>query len=357
MHPFSIPLTHPFRISLGQVTQKDGLIFEVRSGDFVGWGEVAVDGIPFYTAETVGSAIDVASRVLIPLAQSRAWSHPDELADAFAAVRGNAFAMAAIDAAAWDIWGKMNNTPVWKLLGGVREMVECGPSIGILPSPADAVREVERHLASGLRRMKLKVCPGFDTQYIAAIRKAYPEVALMVDANNAYGIDQFETIAAWDSFGLLMIEQPLDEHDIYFHSRLRQMVRTPVCLDESIHTLHDARCAAELGAADIINIKVGRVAGLTWARRVHDFCRSRGIVNWIGSRMGTGVADAMRLAAASLENCSLPSDLGFAADYMPDDVLAVPLKRVDGRFFVQPTSPGLGIEIDRDKLKHYRADR
>ena len=353
MYPIRITLTNPFRISVGEVQHKECVIFEVRSGDAIGWGEAAVDGVPFYTSETVGSVLDVARRVLIPLMKEQRWNSPNALADAFMSVRGNCFAKAGLDAAMWDLWGKQQGQPSWKLLGGTREQVEAGPSIGIQDTPAKTVEVVRGQLERGMRRIKLKVCPGFDTAYIQAVREAIPDIMLMVDANNAYTPSDFETIASWDRYNLLMIEQPLDENDIYFHAQLRKVTKTPICLDESIHTLHDARCATELGAVDIINIKVGRVGGLTQAKRIHDHCQSCGVTNWIGSRIGTGVAEAMRLAAASLPNCLLPSDLGSGFDYMADDILATPLPRTDGCFFHQTQEPGLGIEVDREKLAFY----
>jgi L-alanine-DL-glutamate epimerase and related enzymes of enolase superfamily len=161
--------------------------------------------------------------------------------------RGNQFAKAAVDAAVWDIYGKMKGQPCWKLLGGTRDVVEVGPSLGIKSNPSLTVDAVGKQLADGMRRIKIKVCPGFDTAYIEAVRNEFPEISLMVDANNAYGSADFSTIASWDRFHLLMMEQPLDEHDIYFHSLLRKQVKNPVCLDESIHTMHDAECCAALG--------------------------------------------------------------------------------------------------------------
>ena len=352
LYPYSIPLATPFRISAGTIFNKDGLLLELRSGDFTGWGEASVDLVPFYAHETVGSAIDVITRALIPLLEGKSFSHPDEVAAAMDHFRGNNFAKAAIDAAVWDIYGKMVDKPVWQLLGGTHREFESGPSIGIKDCPEKTVETVAKMLSAGDARIKIKVCPSADTRFIEAVRSAFPDIRLMVDANNAYTMDDLQTIADWDRFKLLMIEQPLDESDIYFHSVLRKKVKNPICLDESIHTLNDANSCAELGAADIVNIKVCRVGGLTYARKVHDICMKNNIVNWIGGRVGSGVAVAARIAAATLPNCTLPSDCVLDSMYMSDDLLQVPFTH-DHYKIQAPLDSGLGFEVDRDKLKFY----
>ena len=348
-----IPLKTPFRISAGEIRMKDGILFTCRSGDWVGWGEAAVDDVPFYAHETVGSVLDVVRKVLAPQMMSRDFATAAELMDLFNTHRGNQFAKAGLETAFWDLLGKTRGTSVAKLLGGTRAEVEAGPSIGIKSTPAETVAAVGEQLALGRRRIKIKVCPGKDTAYIRAVREAYPDITLMVDANNAYAPADFDHIAAWDAFDLLMIEQPLNEGDIYFHSLLKQRIKTPICLDESIHTLHDAQVAIALKACDIINIKVCRVGGLFQARQIHDACQAAGIANWIGSRVGTGVAIGPRLAAASWPNCSLPTDAGLCSMYMADDVTTEPYSVRYGCQVKIPDVPGMGFEIDQQKLKRY----
>ena len=355
LYPYSIPLATPFRISAGTIYNKDGLLVEIVSDGVSGWGEASVDLVPFYAHETVGSAIDVITNALVPLLKNRSFDHPDEVAQAMEHFRGNNFAKAAIDAAMWDIYGKISGQPVWKLLGGVNSQFESGPSIGIKDCPEKTVSTVAEMLDAGDARIKIKVCPGSDTRYIEAVRNAFPGIRLMVDANNAFSLSDSTMIADWDRFNLLMIEQPLDESDIYFHSLLRQKVRNPICLDESIHTLNDAASCAALQAADIINIKVCRVGGLTQARKIHDFCQANNIVNWIGGRVGSGVAVAARIAAATLPNCTQPSDCVLDSMYMSDDLLQKPFTHKNYKINA-PLENGLGFEIDQDKLKHYRKD-
>lgn len=352
LHLYSIPLAMPFRISAGVITEKSAAILELRSGDLTGWGEAAVDATPFYAHETAGSVADIFRNTLAPLLLGKEFSHPDEVTDCMEQYRGNHFAKAPVDAAVWDVYGQMLGRPVWKLLGGTQPRFESGPSIGIKDTPAKTVAAVEKLLGEGDARIKIKVSPGFDTPYIEAVRERFPEIRLMVDANNAYKIEDADHIAEWDRFRLLMIEQPLDERDIYYHSILRKKVKNPICLDESIHTMHDARCCADLGSADIINIKVCRVGGLTNARRIHDFCREKGIANWIGGRVGFGVAVAARVAAATLPNCTLPSDCVCDSMYMKDDILEEPFK-LDRYHVTAPSAPGLGIRVDREKLAKY----
>lgn len=348
-----IPLKTPFRISAGEIRTKDGILFACRSGDRVGWGEAAVDAVPFYAHETVGSVLDLAKTVLAPQMMSRDFADTEALTTLFDSHRGNRFAKAALEAAFWDLLGQARNTSVARLLGGTRDDVETGPSIGIKATPEATVAAVGEQLALGRRRIKIKVCPGKDTAVIRAVREAYPDITLMVDANNAYTPADFDRIAAWDAFDLQMIEQPLDEGDIYFHSLLKQRIRTPVCLDESIHTLHDAQVAIALRACDIVNIKVCRVGGLVHARQIHDACQAAGIVNWIGSRVGTGVAIGARLAAAAWPNCSLPTDAGLCSMYMADDILAHPWTVHDGCHIKVPTAAGMGTAVDEAQLKRY----
>lgn len=352
-HVVRIPLQTPFRISAGEIRTKDGILFACRSGDRVGWGEAAVDAVPFYAHETVGSVLDLARSVLAPQMMSRDFAEAEELAALFDTHRGNRFAKAALETAFWDLLGQERGTSVARLLGGTRREVETGPSIGIKATPEATVAAVGEQLAQGRRRIKIKVSPGKDTAVIRAVREAYPGITLMVDANNAYTPADFDRIAAWDAFDLLMIEQPLDEGDIYFHSLLKQRIRTPICLDESIHTLHDAQVAIALRACDIVNIKVCRVGGLCRARQIHDACQAAGIANWIGSRVGTGVAVGARLAAASWPNCSLPTDAGLCSMYMADDIVTRPWPVRDGCRIAVPDAPGMGMAVDKAKLKRY----
>jgi O-succinylbenzoate synthase len=292
--------------------------------------------------------------------RSRPWCHPRELAEAMTAVRGHSFAKAAFESVLWDLLGQSEGMSVAHLLADdpsqVQPWVEVGPSVGIKESPDRLVEAVGRELAKGYRRVKVKVCPGKDVAYLDAVRAAYPDITLMVDANAAYQPDDIGHLAAWDRYDLVMIEQPLDHDDLWFHRQLCERMETPICLDESIQTPHLARCAIEMKAADIVNIKVGRVAGLVNTKRIHDMCQQAGVPIWIGSRLGSGIAEAGRLAAASLLNATFPTDVGAGLSYMADDL-------VDGWFELRggceakvPIGPGLGIRVNRDKLERYTVE-
>lgn len=353
---YSIPLKTPFRISAGEIHTKEALIVEMRSGDYVGWGEAAVDAVPFYAHETVGSVLSMYKRALIPLILGETYQNPEVFSDSLeAAYRGNNFAKAALEAAFWDIYGKTLGKSCSELLGGTREIVESGPSIGIKNEPEETVAAIAEQVDGGMRRIKVKVTPGKDLKFLEAIRAKFPDICMMVDANNAYSYkEHLNILQEFDNFNLIMIEQPLYETDLYYHSLLRKQMKTPICLDESIHTIHDTICAIEMQAADIINIKVCRVGGLVNAKRVHDLCQKAGIANWIGSRIGTGIAAAARVAAASMPNCSFPSDAALENHlYMPDDIAEKTLKYKSPCQFYVPESPGLGIVVNRDKLKKY----
>jgi O-succinylbenzoate synthase len=352
-HVIKIPLKKSFKISVGEIRIKDGIIFEGRAGDIVGWGEASVDGIPFYATETVGSVLDVVKNVLSPLLQSRSWNNVSEVIEAFMKYRGHRFAMAALESVCWDIVGKQEGKSVARMLGGTRDWVEFGPSIGISLSPEELVEKVKSELDQGFKRIKIKVAPGKDNLYIEAVRKEFPSISLMVDANSAYLPDDLNYISEWDQYNLLMIEQPFDEHDLYFHSRLCEIMDTPICLDESIETRHLALCAMRMKAADIVNIKVCRVGGLAESQRIHNLCAKNKVPVWIGSRLGTGVATAARLAAASLPNVLFPTDAGAEMAYVEDDLLTTPFVMRNRCELRVPWSPGLGIDVDRTRLAEY----
>ena len=350
LHLYESTLPKPFRISCGTITKKCGIIFEVRSDGLTGWGEAAVNEVPFYAHETVGSVLDVTREALFPLLKGRVFHHPDEVADLLKhSFRGALFAKAALDAAAWDLYGQQMKQPVWRLLGGKKQTVETGRTVSICDTAEKTDEEVEKALEFGKEvRLKMKIGPGHDIAHVRLIRERFPDLRLMVDANSAYRFEDAAHLAELDPFHLLMMEQPLEEEDIYFHSLLRKKIRTPVCLDESIHTLHDAEVCAFLHAADIINIKVCRVGGLTHARRIHDLCMRHGIGNWIGSRPDSGIANMPRLSAAALPNCIYPTDAkpqgsgGLQLNETPP--------RQNGYQVILPDEPGFGFQINREKL-------
>jgi len=353
IHVFRIPLRTPFRISVGEFTEKEGVLFEGRCGDVVGWGEASVDALPFYTSETVGACVDAARRALGPVAKAHAWSRPSQLAEALDEFNGCHFAKSGLEMVLWDILGQIHGQSLSKMLGGTRERVETGPSLGIKDTPEELVEAVGQALAAGWRRIKIKVMPGKDREYIEAVRSRFPDALLMVDANNAYMPSDMDRLAAWDEYRLLMIEQPLSRDDLYYHVQLCQRMKTAICLDESIEGPHDADCAIRMGAADIINVKPDRVGGLTKTLRIHDLAVQKCVPLWVGSRVSTGVAEAMRVAAASLPGMTLPGDAGAGRSYLADDIVKEFLPLENGCEYRVSNAPGLGVEVDREKLRKY----
>lgn len=352
-----IPLISPFRISVGEVTVKDFVVLEAQCGPWCGWGEAAVDAVPFYTAETSETALSIGRTVLAPLLRSRSWPNPQAFVEAMTCIRGHSFAKAAFESVLWDLYGQSRKTSVAHLLADdvslSQPWVQVGPSIGIKDTPRGLTEAIGRELARGYRRIKIKVCPGKDVDYLEAARAAYPDIELMVDANAAYQPHDIEHLVQWDRFRLVMIEQPLDHDDLWFHRELCRRMQTPICLDESIQTPHLAACALEMKAADVVNIKVGRVGGLVNTKRVHDLCRRAGVPVWIGSRLGSGIAEAGRLAAASLPNATFPSDVGAGRVYLADDLVDDWFEVRNGCEAKVPDGPGLGIRVNRDKLERY----
>jgi O-succinylbenzoate synthase len=360
LYHMRIPMSRPFRISVGEITNKEFVVVELMSDGVSGWGEAAVDAIPFYTYETVDTALAIGRSILAPLIRSRRWDTPGAFAQEAARFRGHSFTKAAFENALWDLSGRKTGTSVAQMLCGgppARDWVETGPSLGIEDEPARLVDAVGAELARGFRRIKLKVCPGHDADYLEAVRNTHPDAVLMVDANAGYRPEDIEAVCGWDRFDLMMIEQPLAADDLYFHAQLARPLRTPLCLDESIENEHLATCAMHMKACDIVNIKVGRVGGLSATRRVHDICLAHAIPVWIGSRISSSIANAARVAAASLPNATYPTDAAFSSRYLTDDLVETPLCVREARFIQVPTEPGLGVTIDRDKLDAYSIAR
>ena len=270
-----------------------------------------------------------------------------EAFDRLALVRGHNMAKTGLEEALWDVEARQKGIPVAQLLGSTNPRIESGVSVGIQDTPDELLELVKGYLAQGYRRIKVKIKPGWDVEVVRALRQRWPEAPLMVDANSAYTLEDADHLAALDDFDLMMIEQPLAYDDIYQHSLLQRQLRTPVCLDESIHTPAHALAALELGSCRIINIKPGRVGGLAQARRIHDMCRERGVPVWCGGLLEVGVGRAHNVAIASLPGFTLPGDVSASDRYFERDVVEPPFcLNPDGTIDV-PQGPGIGVEVDR----------
>jgi len=328
-----MPLVHSFETSFGRTTERRILLVTAHCEGVDGWGECTAGEHPFYNEESVETAWYVLSKYLAPAVLGHELTSARDAAPLMAQVREHHMAKAALENALWDAEARQKKIPLWKLLGGTRRQIPCGVSVGIQETIDKLLEKIEIELASGYRRIKVKVKPGWDLEVLERIRSRWSEITLSCDANSAYTLDQVEHLRKFDQFRLLMIEQPLWSDDLYFHARLQKQLATALCLDESIRTARDADAALELGACGIINIKLGRVGGFSEARRVHDVCQARGIPVWCGGMLESGVGRVHNIAMSTLANFSLPGDVSASKRYWKEDIIE-PEVEVSGDGFI-----------------------
>jgi O-succinylbenzoate synthase len=352
-----MPLTTRFRTGWGEVTSRRTVLVRLTSEQgFVGWGEAAALTDPLYSEEASWTCLEVLSRYLVPSVLRVEANHVGAFLQHLPPVRGHRFARSGLEAAIWDLTCQANNVSLARALGGTREVIEVGEAIGIKDSIADLLEEVGLRLRQGFRHIKLKVKPGWDLQPARAVRSEFGDVSLSVDANGSYGLDDLDVFLQMDPLGLSMIEQPFDPDDLWDHSRLQQRLETPLCLDESIRSAADARRAIEMGACRIVNIKQGRVGGLTEAVRIHDICQEAGLPVWCGGMLESGLGRAVAIALASLPNFRLPADLSPSHFFYREDVLLESYQVERGQVRV-PTGPGLGFEPDTESINRLTLER
>jgi O-succinylbenzoate synthase len=346
-----LPLVAPFRASIGTLHHRDVLLVHVVADGADGWGECSAFGEPFYSYEYTDGAHDVITRHMLPLL----FAHGDVSAEAvtgiLAPVRGHPMAKAAVEMAVLDAELRTQGRSFGDYLGASRAEVDCGVSVGIHERVEDLLRTVEGYLADGYKRIKLKIEPGHDVEDVRAVRKQFGDILLQVDANTAYTRADAQHLARLDEFALLLIEQPLPEEDVQGHAELAKVVRTPICLDESITSAAAAEDAIKMGACSIINIKAGRVGGYLEARRVHDLCAANGVPVWCGGMLETGLGRAANVALAALPNFTLPGDTSASGRYYAQDIVE-PFVLRNGTLAV-PTGPGLGVTPLEDELERF----
>jgi len=344
VHRLNIPLVRPFRTSFGTETVRDVILVEAISSDGTsGWGECVTMSWPGYSYEYGDNAIDVMTNHLLPSLRD-CGDDPYDVRAAMQVVRGHPMAKTALGTAMLDVWLRERGQSLASFLGATKEFVDSGVSVGIPPSESvpDLLAEVEGYLAAGYQRIKLKIEPGWDLRPVAAVRAAWPDIPLQTDANQAYQRSDGEHLALMDEFGLLLHEQPLEEDDWYGHVLLSRACATPICMDESIHSVASADSALALGACSIINIKPGRVGGYLTAKEIHDLSYDRGAPVWAGGMLETGIARAANVALAALPGFTLPGDTSASDRYYKVDVTE-PFVLEDGRLRV-PTGPGIGVD-------------
>jgi O-succinylbenzoate synthase len=329
----------------------------MRAGGLTGYGECVAAAEPGYCYETVTTAWHILRDFLVPAVLGQELTDIPSFIAWYARVRGNPLAKAGLEMAAWDVMGQAQAKSLAQMLGGVRDRVEVGVSVGIQPSAQALVERVGRYISEGYARIKIKIKPGRDLAEARAVRAAFPIMRLQVDANSAYQLADAPLFQQMDDLNLLLIEQPLAEDDIYDHSKLQPQLKTPICLDESILSADHARAAIELGACRIINIKAARVSGLLEAKKVHDLCRERGVPVWCGGMLETNIGRASNIALASLPGFTLPGDISASARYYAEDIADPPFVLNSDSTLSVPTRPGLGVQVNQKNLERFTVER
>ena len=345
-----MPLAVPFRRASGTEQYRSVLIVEVVGNDTHGWGECVAEAEPTYTSEYVDQAADVTERFLLPQLGNEKLQAED-LRTRFARIKGHPMAKGGVEAAVLDAECRLFGESLAARLGATRDRVPSGVAVGIHTTLPELIDTVSGYVADGYRRVKLKIEPGNDVLPVAAVREAFPSVALQVDANGSYQVDDAAHLAQLDSFGLLLIEQPLGDDDYLGHAELARRLRTPICLDESITSLQTAELALTLGSCSVINIKPGRVGGFLEAVRIHDLCVSRDVAVWCGGMLETGIGRAANIALAALPGFTLPGDLSASSRYFHSDVTDA-FALDDGCLRV-PSGHGIGVDPIPDRLAEF----
>ncbi|MFY9529541.1 MAG: o-succinylbenzoate synthase [Candidatus Acidiferrales bacterium] len=346
-----LQLLAPFETSFGRSTLRKILLVEADVDGVSGWGEATAGEDPYYSPETTGTAWHILREFIWPALRGREFHSASDIFGLLARIRGHNMAKAGLETAVWDAEAKQKNIPLWKLLGGARQEIPCGVSIGIQPTGEELIAKVGQELAAGYQRIKIKIKPGCDLEPVAVLREQFPNIRLMVDANSAYSLEDAPLLKKLDAYHLMMIEQPLGWHDIFGHVKLQKQLETPICLDECIHSEEHARAAVELGACQIINIKLGRVGGHTVARRIQHFCQTSGIPVWCGGMLESGIGRAQNIAMSTLPNFVLPGDVSASCRYWEEDIIAPEVEVTRQGTIQVPTEPGIGYEPRLDRIE------
>jgi O-succinylbenzoate synthase len=346
-----LPLVAFFETSFGRVYDKTFILLSLEGDGLQGLGECVADVDPYYSSETNTAAWHIIKDFLAQLVLGRAFADPREVFPALGRVRGHHMAKAAVEMAAWDLAARVRNAPLCQLLGGTRAEIASGVSIGIQDSLEQLAAKVETELAAGYRRIKIKIKPGWDVAAVEMIRARFGGIPLMVDANAAYTLADAAHLGALDRSGLMMIEQPLEYDDLRDHAALQRAIATPICLDESIHSVRAAEEAIALDACRIVNIKPGRLGGHAEAIRVHDVCASHGIPVWHGGNHESGLGRPHNIHLASLPNFTLPGDIAASRRYFVPDLIEPGIEVSRTGMVAVPSGPGIGVTVDWDRVK------
>ena len=352
LREIELPLKWPFETSFGRTTRRRIMVVRVfdESGA-CGYGECTAGEEPFYNHETVDTAWIIIVNHVGPILGGARIERADQVNEALARIRGNRMAKGAVEAAIWDLEAKLAGKPLWQHIGGTREEIACGVSIGLQQEIEVLLEKVTREVEAGYQRIKIKIKPGQDLKLAEAVRSRFPDTRLSVDANSAYSLADTDLFKQLDQFNLMMIEQPLAPGDLIDHAKLQREIRTPICLDESILTLADAQHAYELGACKIINVKLGRVGGHAEARLIQGFCAGQGIPVWCGGMLEAGIGRAHNIAMSTLEGFTLPGDVSASARYWEEDIIQPPVTVSSRGTIRAPAGPGIGYEVNEQRVE------
>lgn len=344
-------LKGPFETSFATISGRRIALLEVRCDGVSGWGEVTAAEGPFYNSETTDTAWTILSKFVAPLVLGKTIKTASDVIPLLAPVRGHEMTKAALETALWDAEAQQKGAPLGKLLGGTQKEIACGVSLGIRENPQELIAVVEKELKAGYQRIKMKIKPGKDLEFVAAVRKHLPKIKLMADANSAYRLADTEFLKKFDAFDLMMIEQPLEWDDMYHHSKLQPLLKTPICLDECIHNPDHAEAAVSMGACRIINIKLGRVGGHAHAKQIEEFCRSRDVPVWCGGMLETGIGRAHNIAMSTLPGFVLPGDVSASQRYWDEDVIEPEVEVTPNGTIRVPTAAGIGYAVRRKRIE------
>lgn len=346
-----LPYVHYFETSLGREDKREFILVKVYSQGVCGYGEVVADRSPSYSYETTSTAWHILKDFLIPLLFEKSVSEPEVFFKEARKYRGHPMAKAGLELSLWDVQGKKENVPLWKLYGGVRTEIPSGVSIGIQDSIGELLERIQSFREEGYQRIKIKVKPGWDIEVMEEIRKKFPDIPLQADANGSYSLAQKEILKGFDEFHLLMLEQPFPPYDLWDHSRLQKEMSTSLCLDESILSVDTARKAYEMESCRIVNIKAGRVGGIVESRRIHDFCQEKRIPVWCGGMLESGIGRAHNIHLATLPNFQLPNDLSASKRYYAEDLIEPPVEITPKGTIIVPDLPGIGVSPREDRIE------
>lgn len=347
----NLPLVHFFETSFGRTYMRRIIIVRVEDTDGAeGWGEVTCGESPGYSDEWTDSAWVTTEKILAPMVVGREFASAADVWTGMVWARGHRMSKAAIETACWDLEAKKLGVPLWRHLGGTRDKIDCGVSIGIQDSVEQLFDKIETELAAGYKRIKIKISPRWDYDVVKAVRGRFRDILLMADANSAYTLNDVDLFKRMDDFGLTMFEQPLAFDDMLDHAKLQREIQTPICLDESIRSADDARKAIELGSCKIINVKLGRVGGHAQAKLVEETCRNSNVPVWCGGMLESGIGRAHNIAMSTLAGFSLPGDVSASKRYWHEDIIEPAVEVTAEGTIIPPEGPGIGFEVARDRI-------